>query len=31
VTPGTSPVRLYDTKAQTLREFVPLDPSNVTV
>ncbi|WP_295786839.1 cysteine--tRNA ligase [uncultured Microbacterium sp.] len=24
-------VRLYDTKAQALREFVPLDPSNVTV
>ena len=24
-------MRLYDTKAQTLREFVPLDPSNVTV
>jgi cysteinyl-tRNA synthetase len=31
VTPGTSPVRLYDTKAQSLRDFVPLDPSNVTV
>jgi cysteinyl-tRNA synthetase len=31
VTPGTSPVRLYDTRAQALREFVPLDPSNVTV
>jgi cysteinyl-tRNA synthetase len=24
-------VRLYDTRAQALREFVPLDPSNVTV
>jgi len=24
-------VRLYDTKAQILRDFVPLDPSNVTV
>ena len=24
-------MRLYDTRAQTLREFVPLDPSNVTV
>ncbi|WP_295821832.1 cysteine--tRNA ligase [uncultured Microbacterium sp.] len=24
-------VRLYDTKAQALRDFVPLDPSNVTV
>lgn len=24
-------VRLYDTKAQALREFVPLDPSNVTL
>ncbi|MDQ1175320.1 cysteinyl-tRNA synthetase [Microbacterium sp. SORGH_AS 421] len=24
-------VRLYDTKAQGLRDFVPLDPSNVTV
>ncbi|MBD8206063.1 cysteine--tRNA ligase [Microbacterium sp. CFBP 8790] len=23
--------RLYDTKAQVLRDFVPLDPSNVTV
>ncbi|MET0735664.1 MAG: cysteine--tRNA ligase [Microbacterium sp.] len=23
--------RLYDTKAQTLRDFAPLDPSNVTV
>jgi cysteinyl-tRNA synthetase len=31
VTPGIPPVRLYDTKAQSLREFVPLDPSNVTV
>ncbi|SFS17293.1 cysteinyl-tRNA synthetase [Microbacterium sp. cf046] len=31
MTPGTSPVRLYDTKAQSLRDFVPLDPSNVTV
>ncbi|MGA1827644.1 cysteine--tRNA ligase [Microbacterium sp.] len=31
MTPGTSPVRLYDTKAQALRDFVPLDPSNVTV
>ncbi len=31
MTPGTAPVRLYDTRAQTLREFVPLDPSNVTV
>jgi cysteinyl-tRNA synthetase len=31
VTPGTRPVRLYDTKAQALREFVPIDPSNVTV
>jgi cysteinyl-tRNA synthetase len=31
VTPGTSPVRLYDTKAQALRDFVPLDPTNVTV
>jgi cysteinyl-tRNA synthetase len=24
-------VRLYDTKAQTLRAFAPIDPSNVTV
>jgi len=24
-------VRLYDTKAQALRDFVPMDPSNVTV
>ena len=24
-------VRLYDTKAQALRDFVPLDPANVTV
>ncbi len=24
-------VQLYDSKAQTLRDFVPLDPSNVTV
>ena len=24
-------VRLYDSKAQDLRDFVPLDPSNVTV
>ncbi|MDF2665832.1 MAG: cysS [Microbacterium sp.] len=24
-------VRLYDTRAQALRDFVPLDPSNVTV
>lgn len=24
-------VRLYDTKAQQLRDFVPLDPANVTV
>lgn len=24
-------MRLYDTKAQSLRDFVPLDPSNVTV
>ncbi|WP_136586636.1 cysteine--tRNA ligase [Microbacterium hydrothermale] len=24
-------VRLYDTKAQALRDFVPLDPSNVTL
>ena len=24
-------VRLYDTRAQVLRDFVPLDPSNVTV
>lgn len=24
-------VRLYDTQAQTLRDFVPLDPSNVTM
>ena len=24
-------MRLYDTKAQALRDFVPLDPSNVTV
>ncbi|HYI50769.1 MAG TPA: cysteine--tRNA ligase [Microbacterium sp.] len=31
MTPGTSPVRLYDTKAHALRDFVPLDPSNVTV
>ena len=31
MTPGTPPVRLYDTKAQALRDFVPLDPSNVTV
>ncbi|MCR2810732.1 MULTISPECIES: cysteine--tRNA ligase [unclassified Microbacterium] len=31
MTPGTPPVRLYDTKAQTLRAFAPLDPSNVTV
>ncbi|MEV8370302.1 cysteine--tRNA ligase [Microbacterium sp. NPDC064584] len=31
MTPGTRPVRLYDTKAQALRDFVPMDPSNVTV
>ena len=31
MTPGTPPVRLYDTKAQALREFVPVDHSNVTV
>ena len=31
MTPGTPPVRLYDTKAQALRDFVPLDPSDVTV
>ncbi len=31
MTPGTPPVRLYDTEAQALRDFVPLDPSNVTV
>ena len=31
MTPGIPPVRLYDTKAQALRDFVPLDPSNVTV
>ena len=24
-------VQLYDTKAQTLRDFVPLDPENVTI
>ena len=24
-------VQLYDTKAQTLRDFVPLDPGNVTI
>ena len=24
-------VRLYDTKAQALRDFVPLDPENVTI
>ena len=24
-------VRLYDTKAQALRDFAPLDPSNVTM
>ncbi|MET0673412.1 MAG: cysteine--tRNA ligase [Microbacterium pygmaeum] len=24
-------IRLYDTKAQSLRDFVPLDPANVTV
>ncbi|KTR94547.1 cysteinyl-tRNA synthetase [Microbacterium testaceum] len=24
-------VRLYDTKAQALRDFVPLDPANVTI
>ncbi|GAA1680251.1 cysteine--tRNA ligase [Microbacterium lacus] len=31
MTPGTRPVRLYDTKTQALRDFVPMDPSNVTV
>ncbi len=31
MTPGTPPVRLYDTKAQALRDFVPLDASHVTV
>ena len=31
MTPGTPPVRLYDTKAQALRDFVPLDPSHVSV
>ena len=25
------PVRFYDTQAQALREFAPLDPSNVTI
>ncbi|MDF2555350.1 MAG: hypothetical protein K0R60_1245, partial [Microbacterium sp.] len=24
-------VQLYDTKAQALRDFVPLDPGNVTI
>ena len=24
-------VRLYDTRAQQLRDFVPLDPENITV
>ena len=24
-------IRLYDTRAQQLRDFVPLDPSNVTI
>ncbi len=31
MTSGTPAVRLYDTKAQALRDFVPLDPANVTV
>ncbi|WP_314506137.1 cysteine--tRNA ligase [uncultured Microbacterium sp.] len=31
MTPGIPPVRLYDTKAQSLRDFAPLDPTNVTV
>ena len=31
MTPGIPPVRLYDTRAQALRDFVPLDPSHVTV
>lgn len=28
---GSEPVRLYDTRAQSLREFVPLDPHHVTM
>ena len=31
MTTGTPPVRLYDTKTQSLRDFVPIDPANVTV
>lgn len=31
MTPVPPPVRLYDTRAQSLRDFVPMDPSNVTV
>lgn len=31
MTPGSTPVRLYDTKAQALRDFVPLTPGNVTI
>jgi cysteinyl-tRNA synthetase len=31
VTPVPPPVRLYDTRAQSLRDFVPMDASNVTV
>ena len=31
MTPVPPPVRLYDTRAQSLRDFVPMDASNVTV
>jgi cysteinyl-tRNA synthetase len=31
VTPVPPPVRLYDTRAQSLRDFVPMNASNVTV
>ncbi len=31
MTPGSTPVRLYDTKAQALRDFAPSTPGNVTI
>ena len=31
MTNGTPSVKLYDSEAQSLRDFVPIDPSNVTM